>query len=431
YVLSSSILTYKKDPYFLLYPWLGRGLLTSNGHQWMVKRKLITPSFHFRILKEFLQVMNETSGRFIDLLSREAAASKDQLLDIQNIVPRLTIDIICETAMGTKVNSVEGEPSDIVEAIAVLCQIITARVLSPLKRMDWFFRWTSMYWEQKQALTTLRRDLSKIIHNRRQLLETYSPTLNAPESEELPGKRPKMAFLDNLLTANVEGKPLSFEEIFEEVSTFMFEGHDTTAMGIIFSIFCLAWTPRAQKLAHEEQLNVFGEDWSRPPTYDELQQMPYLDLVIKETLRIFPSVPFIFRTVPADTYILDKFIPGGTSLVIPIYGIGHNYRNFEEPFEFRPERFSASNKTQGTIFDSVPFSAGPRNCIGQKFAVLELKVVLSKILRRFQLLPAPLSKQNISQVVNPEYKVKEQELKMAIAITLKSLTGVPVRLVER
>lgn len=124
-----------------------------------------------------------------------------------------------------------------------------------------------------------------------------------------------MAFLDTLLTSEVEGKPLTFEEIFEEVSTFMFEvraklfslavywcvpyllqGHDTTSSAITFGIFCLASTPEVQLRAYEEQRQIYGDDKVRHPTYQELQDMKYLDLVIKETLRLFPSVPYIFRT---------------------------------------------------------------------------------------------------------------------------------------
>lgn len=95
HVLSSTTLTYKYDPYNLLYPWLGRGLLTANGHQWMLRRKLITPSFHFRILRDFLQIMNETSGRFMSLLERESDKAQSQVLDMQELVSRNTIDVIC------------------------------------------------------------------------------------------------------------------------------------------------------------------------------------------------------------------------------------------------------------------------------------------------------------------------------------------------
>lgn len=95
HVLSSTALTYKHDPYTLLYPWLGSGLLTGNGRHWAVRRKLITPSFHFRILKDFLHIINTTSNRFMKLLEQESDASKGQVMDMQRLVSRLTIDVIC------------------------------------------------------------------------------------------------------------------------------------------------------------------------------------------------------------------------------------------------------------------------------------------------------------------------------------------------
>ncbi|KAL7738167.1 hypothetical protein ACLKA6_006507 [Drosophila palustris] len=424
HVLSSTTLTYKYDPYNLLYPWLGRGLLTANGHQWAVRRKLITPSFHFRILKDFLHVMNETSERFMKLLEQESSSAQSQVLDIQRLVTRNTIDVICETAMGTRVNSIEGQQSPIVEAIESLCNLIPERVLSVFKRIDVFFKMTPYYKQQQQALNTLRIELAQIIEKRRRLLK--APSYQAAQVDD--EARPKMAFLDNLLTAEVEGQAMTFEEIFEEVSTFMFEGHDTTASAITFAIYCMAQTPKVQQRAYEEQLAIFGVAKTRHPTYQDLQEMKYLDLVIKETLRLFPSVPFIFRTTREATFILDKFLPQGTTIALPIIAIGHSPHSFEEPFEFRPERFEADKRVEANAFDSVPFSAGPRNCIGQKFALLELKVTLSKLLRKFQIHPAPLAKQTIAQVFQHQYRPGPQELKLHMPITLKSMNGVSVQL---
>ncbi|KAH8355353.1 hypothetical protein KR093_011539, partial [Drosophila rubida] len=453
HILSSTTLTYKYDPYNLLYPWLGRGLLTSNDRQWAVRRKLITPSFHFRILKDFLHVINETTGRFMTLLEKESAAAHNQLIDMQELVSRNTIDVICETAMGFRVNSIEGNPSPIVGAINTLCEIIPERVLSVLKRIDFFFKWTPLYKQQQQALTIMRAEFAKIIEQRRRLIKSSSYQASLNNDDTLDSKRPKMAFLDNLLTAEVDGKPMSFEDIFEEVSTFMFEGHDTTASAITFAIFCLAIAPEAQRKAYEEQLHIYGDEKTRHPTYDEVQEMKYLDLVIKETLRLFPSVPFIFRSTRESTVVLDKYLPKGTTIAVPILPIGHSPHSFEAPYEFRPERFEADNRSKASAFDNVPFSAGPRNCIGmlkrhqadidtyshtfdllclgQKFALLELKVTLSKLLRKFQILPAPLARQTIAQVFNHQYRPGPQELKLQMPITLKSMTGVPVRLLKR
>ncbi|XP_017837164.1 cytochrome P450 4e3-like [Drosophila busckii] len=431
HILSNTALTYKYDPYNLLYPFLGSGLLTSNGQQWAQRRKLITPSFHFRILKDFLQVMNETSARFMTLLATESAAAQDSVLDIQHLVAKSTIDVICETAMGTRVNCIEGENSPIVLGIETLCCVLSERVLSLFKRQEIIYKCTSLYRQQQRSLTTLRYEFARIIEQRRELIKTMHT--EPEQDDDLDIKRPKMAFLDNLLTASVEGKPLSFEEIFEEVCTFMFEGHDTTASAITFAIYCLGMSPAAQQRAFEEQQQIFGSAQDRHPSYEQLQNMHYLDLVIKETLRIFPSVPFIFRTAREPTVIVDKYIPQGTTMALAIVAIGHSHHSFDEPFEFRPERFEPAERTrtQANAFDNVPFSAGPRNCIGQKFALLELKVTLSKLLRRFRILPAPLSTQSIAQVFEAKYRPGPQELKLFLPLTLKSLSGVHVRLLKR
>lgn len=115
-----------------------------------------------------------------------------------------------------------------------------------------------------------------------------------------------MAFLDNLLTAEIDDRHLTFEEIFEEVSTFLFEGHDTTASAISFMFLCLSRNPSVQTKLYDEQMGLSSDkEWD--PTYEDILDMKYMDLVIKETLRLFPSVPIIARTLQKST-VVSKLI---------------------------------------------------------------------------------------------------------------------------
>ncbi|XP_037947319.1 probable cytochrome P450 4e1 [Teleopsis dalmanni] len=423
-VLSSTTLTYKEDFYNFFYPWLGRGLLTANGQYWAKHRKMITPSFHFQILQDFLHIINLTTDRFMDLL--EKYTEKGDMFDFQQIVTRSTIDVICESAMGTRVNAIEGAVSPIVAAMNDICYVIHERIISLLKRFTPFFVLTPLYFKQKKALRILKSEISEIIKKRHAFLKEHNFFENI-NSDDL--QRPKMAFLDNLLTAKIDGKSLTFQEIYEEVSTFMFEGHDTTASAITFAIFCLARHTQVQQKAFAEQYEMFGNDLTSSPTYQQLQEMKYLELVIKETLRLYPSVPIIARTIIESTEIDGYIVPDNTTIVIPIFALGVDEDNYEQPYTFQPERFDADKRMHAHPYDFVPFSAGPRNCIGQKFAMMELKVTISKILRHFEILPAVDDLSSGSHDFSNSHNPYDPQL--AALVTLKSTNGVYIRLKKR
>jgi len=193
-----------------------------------------------------------------------------------------------------------------------------------------------------------------------------------------------LAFLDLLLDASDDGRVLSDADIREEVDTFMFEGHDTTAANLCWTVFCLASNPKAMIKVQEELDGIFGHARSRDITKDDLAQMKYLDCCIKESLRLFPSVPLFARYIKQDIPLDDgRKIPAGANAVIVSFFLHRDKTRFPDPEEFQPSRFFPENAVGRHPYSYVPFSAGPRNCIGQKFAVMEEKVVLAKLFLNF------------------------------------------------
>lgn len=204
-----------------------------------------------------------------------------------------------------------------------------------------------------------------------------------------------------------------------------------------------------------------GDHMKRDATFQEIADMKYLDMVLKETLRLYPSVPMVGRhtekeyNMSRDFFfqkqgfqknklnnfpsVDGKLIPEDTSLNIFIMSLGYNEHNFPDPYRFDPERFADSAEVHKP-FELVPFSAGLRNCIGQKFAQLEIKTVISKIIRNFQILPAidELASQDgyVSNILGPSReeqrsKLHKYEPKLEMVLTLKSENGIMVRMRER
>ncbi|CAG2107241.1 unnamed protein product [Medioppia subpectinata] len=205
--------------------------------------------------------------------------------------------------------------------------------------------------------------------------------------EELGSKR-KLAFLDSLLVHHIRN-PREFTEsdIREEVDTFMFEGHDTTAAAIQFSLILIGLDNNVQVKIHEEMDAIFGDDMCRDITTDDLRQMRYLEQCIKEALRLYPSVPYIARENQQDFSIGEHVIPKGSTCVPMIYMLHRDPKVFPNPEVYDPNRFASDGPDVQSRhpYAYVPFSAGPRNCIGQKFALLEEKALLAAILRRYRI----------------------------------------------
>ncbi|XP_072262254.1 cytochrome P450 4V2 [Pyxicephalus adspersus] len=374
-ILSSSKHMDKSFAYKFLHPWLGLGLLTSTGEKWRIRRKMITPTFHFAILAEFLEVMNEQSKVLVDKLStRVGKGSFNCFMD----VTLCALDIICETAMGTKIQAQNNSDSDYIKAIYEMSDLIHRR-----QKMPWL--WPDFVYSRLQAGKRHAKNL-KILHSftDKTILERAQELKNAEACPDDSTKlKKRSAFLDMLLKVTDDaGNSLSHRDIREEVDTFMFEGHDTTAAALNWSLFLLGSHPEIQAKVHKELDETFGQS-DRSATMDDLKKLRYLEAVIKEALRLYPSVPFFARTTTEDCYIRGFFIPKDINVVVVPFALHRDPEYFPEPEEFIPDRFLPENASGRNPYAYIPFSAGLRNCIGQRFALMEEKVVLSSILRNF------------------------------------------------
>ncbi|VEN55081.1 unnamed protein product [Callosobruchus maculatus] len=211
-------------------------------------------------------------------------------INIYRYITLYSLDVICESSMGVSINAQEIEDSEYVKNVKLLCKIVAERQNRLRERFDLIYWLFPNYYREKRAVRQIHNFTYSVIDSRRKLLDESSP-----QQENDPEIKKRVAFLDMLLQSTVDGRPLTREEIREEVDTFMFEGHDTTGSAMSFALFLLASHPDVQNQALEEQKCMFADDILRPATYDDLQNMKYLECVIKETLRLYPSVPFFAR----------------------------------------------------------------------------------------------------------------------------------------
>ncbi|KAF2352195.1 Cytochrome P450, partial [Trinorchestia longiramus] len=373
------VLTKSKD-YDFLMPWLGRGLLVSSGSKWFERRKMLTPAFHFKILEDFMGIFNEKSQILANKLVQHATGKE---FDIFDMVTLCTLDTILETAMGLNMEVQRHSKTPYINAVQKMSAIMQERQKKFWLHPDFLFRLLGEGKEHARCLKILH-DLSlKTIRERRQLYKN-SAAGNQTSGPPVAGGKERLPFLDLLLKYSAEGENLTDEDIREEVDTFMFEGHDTTATAISMTLYLLGRHPEIQARVHDELDSVLEGDVGAL-TSDHLKQLKYLERCLKEAHRLYPSVPFIGR-INHENIVLDgKDIVAGTNILVFIYLLHRDPEQFPEPERFDPDRFLPEQVSKRHPYAYVPFSAGPRNCIGQKFALMEEKVVLATILRRFRL----------------------------------------------
>ncbi|KAL7646985.1 UNVERIFIED_CONTAM: hypothetical protein RMT77_002242 [Armadillidium vulgare] len=237
---------------------------------------------------------------------------------------------------------------------------------------------------QKDCLNILHSFALETIRERRIQRKAIPKRKNVVQDDGGLGERKqRLAFLDLLLESAEENEDLSDEDIREEVDTFMFAGHDTVAASLNWTLYLLGCHPEIQNKVYKELEAIFGKS-DRAAASSDIREMKYLECCIKESLRLFPSVPVYGRELKENLVVGEYVLPKETNAFVITYQLHRDPDQFPDPNSFKPERFLSENSVKRNPYAYVPFGAGPRNCIGQKFALMEEKVVLSTFLRKFR-----------------------------------------------
>ncbi|KAF6207738.1 hypothetical protein GE061_016186 [Apolygus lucorum] len=381
-LVKSNKLIEKTKFYNFLSPWLGFGLLISGGDKWRGRRKAISPTFHFKILDNFIEVFNRNGNILVERLSSKV---NQGTFDVLPYITAYTLDVICETAMGTSIEAQSGNNKDYQDAVREISKLLGKRFNTPILHPNLTWYLSGMKTKEDELVKILKHHTLKVIKSKATTQKSESP--GTEHDENGLGIKKKTAFLELLLEMKRNLNPVfqTDEDIQEEVDTFMFEGHDTTTSGICFALDLLALNPDCQEKLYEE-LSAKFEKGNCNPTMDDLNNLKYLDMVIKETLRICPSVPSIARQMTESLELPSGYtIPNGTFVMINIYLMHRNEKYFPNPEVFNPDNFLPEVAANRHPFAYLPFSAGPRNCIGQKFALYELKSTIIKLVTHFKI----------------------------------------------
>ncbi|GMT21511.1 hypothetical protein PFISCL1PPCAC_12808, partial [Pristionchus fissidentatus] len=346
HILDSSEEITKGNEYDVFEPWLGRGLLMSTGDKWRSRRKLLTPTFHFSMLDGYISTMNRHAKVCVELLEERSGTE----LDMYRVVKMCALDIICETAMGKELDSQRHPDQPYVAAILKLVVLGTEIAMKFYLQFKIVRRLLGIDQAYGEALIVAHNFTKTVIAERAEALS---------KGEVEPNKR---AFLD-LLLEQKDKQELTDEDIREEVDTFMFEGHDTTSAGLGWTIWCLASHPEAQERAYREVVEALG-DGDKECGREDMGKLTYLDRCIKEAMRLFPPVPFVSRQLKSDFQQGKYLLPRNSQISISPYVVHRNESIYPNPTAYNPDNFLPERVAARNAYDYIPFSAGPRNCVG-------------------------------------------------------------------
>lgn len=417
-ILSSQVYIDKSPEYEFFKPWLGEGLLISSGHKWRSHRKLIAPTFHLNILKSFIDLFNDNSRQVVKKLQSEGGKT----FDAHDYMSEATVEILLETAMGVSKKTQNKSGYEYALAVMKMCDILHLRHRNIFLRNEFLFTLTKYYKNQGKLLDIIHGLTTKVIKRKKEAFKkgtrgslakaqaeafdykievntdktTSVDGLSFGQSSELKddldvedndiGEKKRLAFLDLLLESAENGALISDTEIKEQVDTIMFEGHDTTAAASSFFLSLMGIHQNIQDRVIQELDEIFG-DSDRPATFQDTLEMKYLERTLMETLRMYPPVPIIARQITEDIKLAsgDYVLPAGCTVSIGTYRLHRDPKIYPNPEVFNPDNFLPERQANRHYYAFVPFSAGPRSCVGRKYAMLKLKILLSTILRNYRI----------------------------------------------
>jgi len=365
---------------------LGEGLLTAEGDSWLSHRRLAQPIFHQKKINGYATAM-------VDYAEQMLAIWRDgETRDVHAEIMRLTLRIVMKTIFNTEID--EGEARTVANALDVAMHWFESKRRQGFLVWEWFPRPENI--QYRRTIAEMDEAIYKLIQQRRDSDE---------ETKDL---------LSMLMHARDEetGQQMNDKQLRNEVVTLMLAGHETTANALSWTWVLLSKYPEVRNKLQDELNQVLA---GRSPTVEDIPQLRYTDMVIKESMRLYPPVSIIGREAVRDCTIGDYAVPEGCAIQISQWVMHRHPRYFENPEIFQPERWEDNLEKRLPRGVYIPFGDGPRICIGRGFALMEAILLLATIAQKFQLdvLPGfPIVPQP-SITLRPEYGVKVQLKQLA------------------
>ncbi|XP_052867609.1 cytochrome P450 4C1-like [Anopheles cruzii] len=376
-----------QKPYMYDFFRLSKGLFAAPADLWKAHRKRLNPSFSPASLKSFVPTFNATAERIARELSNRLSGES---FDIHDLLARYTLIGIASTSVGVDLSHEKEEvlheyTSNAIEMFTKCYE----RIYKPWLHLEFIYKLTPAYREEQARMAKFKQMSKQLIEKRSQA--TVANGQGSPEQDS-----PAMGTNDDG-TAMAQGK--NFIQRLEElrtdpqldidddcfqqhIDTLIFAGNDTSAQTLANTFLTMGMFPAMQDKLYQEVMSVCPRG---PVSYEDLSRLTYMEMFVKETLRHLPITGMIARAPTEEVQIQNITIPAGAMIMIPFLKMHHNKSVWGPAAEtFDPDNFLPERCAERHPYAFIPFSQGPRNCIGVKFAWLSMKILLCHVLRDYR-----------------------------------------------
>ncbi|XP_044730246.1 cytochrome P450 4c21-like isoform X2 [Chrysoperla carnea] len=358
---------------------MGKSIFTSEVPEWKHHRGIIVKGFSPIILKSYFKIFVEKINILSENLDFEL--NKETSFDIFKYLSRTTVDSVCGSTMGVNINSHKHSESYF-DATHRLLYFVVVRLFNVFKIPTLFYRFTEDYKIASKCSKIVREFTEKIIAEKRNKYEKIDNNLiDVKANKKNEYKKPLLEFLMDFTKNNEQ---FTDAQLRDEVNFIIFAAYETSANALSYVLLNLAAHKDIQTKVYNEILDVLGENNGDSIKFDDLPKLKYMEMVIKESMRRYSTVPFMGRQATQDIKIGDYTIAKGVIITIPIIAVHLNKNYWENPLKFDPERFTPENIKNRHPYAYIPFSAGPRNCIGIRYAWIVMKITLATLLSRYE-----------------------------------------------
>ena len=359
---------------------LGKGLLTTEGEPWKTQRRLIQTGFERKQLEVLSSIMQDSLADSLRDFDRQARLGP---VDIYPLMMKITFAMVGRSLFGARL---KDEDIDLISlAISTVQEFMVRQTIQPYLN-PWFAVSGELrrHWElRNRAFGVLREYLQR-------------------RRKEAPGHDLLQILMDARYS---DGHGMSDELILSESMQLLVAGHETSSNALSWFLYLLSSRPGCVERVRQEFDAVLGD---RPLSYSDVPKFEFTTQLIMEALRLYPPFWMVDRMALADDRAGDLDIPRGSTVVVFIYGAHHSPQYWQDPESFDQERFSQAKEKRHTPFAHLPFGAGPRGCIGGNYAMLQMLMILSVLLRKydFSLLPGQTIEARPMVILRPEHGIR-------------------------
>ncbi|MBT8219747.1 MAG: cytochrome P450 [Bacteroidia bacterium] len=339
--------------------YLGRGLLTTDGAYWLRQRRLIQPGFHKAKLALLIQTMNDEITRYIANLEKRILKGQN-IVNINNEMMELTLNIVCKTLFGSGMT--QNQVQDFGKNVHKVQGYLVREIRSPI--FNWWRKINGQERKAREISHAINETVMGFVRKRRDSGERH---------EDL---------LDMLIYSQYEdtGTFMEDKQIQDEALILFVAGHETSAVSTSWTFMLLSQHPEVRRLIVQE-LDETKDD--QIPGFEDIPKLDYSRQVVSESMRLYSPAWIIDRLALEDDEVAGYKIPKGSMIAAFVHGVHRSEKYWSNPDQFDPSRFEKSKMKERHPFSYFPFGGGPRLCIGQHFALMEMQLIISRLSQKF------------------------------------------------